>query len=99
VKERIGHIHAFRHDSEQAEPEWWDIRRAACYLGMSVAFLRKRVRLREVPFVRVGTKALRFRQADLDAWLNASSDCATARLGPFEPEEKWKQGSPEIDGR
>jgi len=53
--------------------EWWDIRKAAAYLGVSVAFLRKAVRLRRVPFVRVGSKVLRFRRSDLDRWLDVNS--------------------------
>jgi excisionase family DNA binding protein len=52
--------------------EWWDIRKAAAHLGMSVAFLRKAVRLRKVPFARAGTKSLRFRRSDLDCWLEAN---------------------------
>ena len=56
----------------QSDAGWWDIRKAASYLGVSVAFLRKAVRLRKVPFGRVGSKALRFRRADLDRWAEAS---------------------------
>lgn len=52
--------------------EWWDIKKAAAYLGMSVAFLRKAVRLRRVPFARVGSKSLRFRRTDLDHWIEAT---------------------------
>jgi excisionase family DNA binding protein len=52
--------------------EWWDIKKAAAYLGMSVAFLRKAVRLRKVPFARAGSKSLRFRRSDLDCWLEAN---------------------------
>ena len=55
---------------------WWTIDEAAGYLNMSVAFLRKRVRQRSIPFRRVGSKALRFRQQDLDAWLEASNSGA-----------------------
>jgi len=54
--------------------QWWNIRRAAIYLDMSVAFLRKAVRQKRVPFVRAGSKALRFRKEDLDAWL-VSNGC------------------------
>jgi excisionase family DNA binding protein len=52
--------------------EWWNIKQAASHLGISVAFLRKAVRLRQVPFARVGTKTLRFRRSDLDRWLEAN---------------------------
>ena len=51
---------------------WCDIKAAAKHLGMSVAFLRKAVRLKHIPFARAGTKALRFRRADLDHWLEAN---------------------------
>jgi len=54
-----------------ADAHWCDIRAAAAHLGVSVAFLRKAVRLRKVPFARAGTKALRFRRSDLDRWLEA----------------------------
>jgi excisionase family DNA binding protein len=53
------------------EEGWWDIRRAAEYLGMSTAFVRKCVQQRTIPFVRMGNKTLRFRKAALDAWAEA----------------------------
>jgi excisionase family DNA binding protein len=52
--------------------QWWNIKRAALYLDMSVAFLRKGVRQKRIPFVRAGSKALRFRKEDLDAWLESN---------------------------
>lgn len=52
--------------------EWWNIKKAAVYLGVSVAFLRKAVRLRRVPFARVGSKVVRFRRVELDRWLQHS---------------------------
>jgi len=55
------------------EQALWNIKEAAKYLSMSVAYLRKQVRLRAVPFLRVGGKAIRFRRIDLDHWLEASS--------------------------
>ena len=58
------------HDSIGSD--WCNIKAAAAHLGMSVAFLRKAVRLRKVPFARAGTKALRFRRSDLDRWLEAN---------------------------
>jgi excisionase family DNA binding protein len=48
---------------------WWNVRQAARYLGMSEAFIRKFVRLRQIPFIRVGTKSVRFSKAHLDEWL------------------------------
>lgn len=53
--------------------EWCNIKAAAAHLGVSVAFLRKAVRLRKVPFARAGSKVLRFRRSDLDRWLEANS--------------------------
>lgn len=57
---------------------WWDIRRSAEHLGVSVAFLRKAVRNRQVPFARAGSKALRFKRDDLDRWMwsNGSGESA-----------------------
>jgi excisionase family DNA binding protein len=52
---------------------WMNIAEAALYLNMSVAFLRKCVRNRTVPFARVGTKTLRFRRSEIDRWAEASS--------------------------
>ena len=58
--------------SEPSNQDWCDIKKAAAYMGMSVAFLRKAVRLRKVPFGRVGSKSLRFRRSDLDHWLESN---------------------------
>jgi excisionase family DNA binding protein len=56
----------------QTDNRWLTISEAARYIGMSVAFLRKAVRLRSVPHTRVGAKALRFDREALDAWLLAN---------------------------
>ena len=50
---------------------WVNIREAAAHLGMSTAFLRKRVRQGTIPFTRLGNKSLRFRKSDLDRWAEA----------------------------
>lgn len=43
---------------------------AACRLGVSKAFLeRDRWAGARIPFVRVGTRAIRYRQSDLDAFI------------------------------
>jgi len=55
----------------QIDRKWLTISEAADYIGMSVGFLRKAVRLRSVPHTRVGTKALRFDRDALDEWLAA----------------------------
>jgi excisionase family DNA binding protein len=46
---------------------------ASRYLKMSVGFLRKAVRRKQIPFARVGSKLLRFRREELDQWLDANS--------------------------
>lgn len=44
---------------------------AARYLGVSSAFLeRDRWAGARIPFIKVGTRAVRYRQADLDAYLD-----------------------------
>lgn len=55
------------------ENKWLTIREAANYIGMSVGFLRKAVRLQRVPHTRIGSKALRFDRDALDAWVTAQS--------------------------
>ena len=57
----------------EAEKKWLTIREAASYIGMSVGFLRKAVRLQRVPHTRIGSKALRFDRDALDQWLAAQS--------------------------
>jgi excisionase family DNA binding protein len=59
--------------NERADRKWLTIREAATYIGMSVGFLRKAVRLRTVPHTRIGSKALRFDRDALDQWLAAQS--------------------------
>ena len=45
---------------------------AASYLGISKAFLeRDRWRRQTVPFVRIGTRSVRYRQSDLNDIINA----------------------------
>ncbi len=58
---------------ERNHVAWWDIRKAAEHLGVSVAFLRKAVRFKKVPYARAGSKALRFRRDDLDRWMEQNS--------------------------
>ena len=61
-----------QHIAEAIEP-WWDIRIAARYLSVSVAFVRKAVRQKRIPFARAGSKNLRFRKSELDEWMKANS--------------------------
>ena len=55
-----------------ALPEWLTIQQTARYLNVSVPFIRNRVRLRSIPFVRIGNKVLRFRKDALDRWLGSN---------------------------
>ena len=67
--------------------DWGNIKQAALYLGVSIAFLRKAVRLRSVPFARVGSKVIRFRRSDLDRWLETTTfgaEAIQAREGAVE---------------
>jgi excisionase family DNA binding protein len=62
---------------QQLSDGLWDIKSAARYIGMSVAFMRKAVRQKRVPFTRIGNKALRFSKNNLDAWVAAQSSGAS----------------------
>jgi len=57
----------------QTDKKWLTITETAQYIGMSVGFLRKAVRLQRVPHTRIGSKALRFDRDALDQWLAAQS--------------------------
>lgn len=46
---------------------WLTLREAARHIRTSVGFIRRH--LSEIPHTRAGGKLLRFRLADLDAWL------------------------------
>lgn len=65
-------------DGSQRE-SWCTIKQAAAHLGVSAAFLRKAVRDRKVPFARLGSKALRFRRADLDRWAEGTNAVMSVR--------------------
>ena len=58
-----------------ADKKWLSIAEAARYIGMSVGFVRKAVRLQNIPYTRIGSKTLRFDRDALDVWLLAQS-CA-----------------------
>lgn len=57
---------------ERESRKWLNIKQAAQHIGMSVAFVRKSVRNKTIPYSRVGTKALRFDRDALDEWLTAN---------------------------
>lgn len=55
---------------------------AANYIGMSKAFLeRDRWAGATIPFIKVGSRAVRYRLADLDAFLNSRVRRSTSDLG------------------
>ena len=52
---------------------------ASEYLGMSKAFLeRDRVEEARIPFIKVGSRAVRYRIADLDAFLESRVRTSTS---------------------
>jgi excisionase family DNA binding protein len=64
---------------QKAPEPLWIIDEAAQYLHVSVAYLRRAVRLNQIPFVRVGTRACRFRRRDLDSWVGRSTPAPAPR--------------------
>jgi excisionase family DNA binding protein len=55
---------------------------AAAYLGLSKAFLeRDRWAGARIPFLRVGNRAVRYRQEDLDAYLDSRVRHSTSEHG------------------
>jgi excisionase family DNA binding protein len=58
---------------ERRSTKWLNIKEAAQHIAMSVAFLRKSVRNKTIPYSRVGTKALRFDRDTLDEWVSVNS--------------------------
>ena len=59
---------------ERESKKWFNVKEAASYIGMSVGFLRKAVRLHKVPHTRIGSKSLRFDRNALDQWLATQSE-------------------------
>jgi len=55
---------------------------AAHFLGVSKAFLeRDRWAGARIPFVKVGSRAVRYRQADLDAYIEQATRSSTSDRG------------------
>jgi excisionase family DNA binding protein len=52
-------------------PTLFTLREAASYLGVTERRMRRAVERREVPFTKIG-KLVRFRQADLDKFIEAN---------------------------
>ena len=58
-----------------------DTKQAASLLGMSVAFLeRDRWAGAKIPFVKIGERAVRYRRADLDAFIADRTRRSTSDL-------------------
>lgn len=56
---------------------------AAHYLGLSKAFLeRDRWAGAKIPFIRIGVRAVRYRNADLDAYIASRVRRSTSDPGP-----------------
>lgn len=55
---------------DDARTEWWTVRDTARYLGMSESFIRKAVKLRLIPFRKIGPKSIRFSKSALKNWLD-----------------------------
>jgi len=57
---------------------------AARYLGVSKAFLeRDRWAGARIPFIKVGSRAVRYRHADLDAYIERQVRMSTSDRGAF----------------
>ncbi|MCP1674096.1 excisionase family DNA binding protein [Natronocella acetinitrilica] len=62
--------------------ELLNTRQAAAYLNMSKAFLeRDRWAGARIPFLRVGSRAVRYRRTDLDAYLEGRVRHSTSQAG------------------
>ncbi len=60
----------------------FNTKQAAEYLGMSSAFLeRDRCYLALIPFVKVGSRAVRYRISDLDNYLDSKVRLSTSDKG------------------
>lgn len=47
-----------------------DVATAATYLGLSEPALRTMIQRRQIPFVRVGARGIRFDRRQLDRWID-----------------------------
>jgi len=57
-------------------------KQAAEYIGLSMAFLeRDRWAGARIPFIKVGTRAVRYRLSDLDAYLTSQTRVSTSDQG------------------
>ena len=52
-------------------------REVATYLGLSPETVLRRYRRGELPGIRLGSNVLRFRESELEAWLEARTDRPT----------------------
>ena len=59
----------------------FNTKQAASYLSVSAAFLeRDRWAGARIPFIKVGSRAVRYRQSDLDAYIQSSLRTSTSQL-------------------
>jgi excisionase family DNA binding protein len=60
----------------------FNTQQAAKYLGVSKAFLeRDRWAGARIPFIKVGSRAVRYRQHDLDSYIDLQTRCSTSDRG------------------
>lgn len=57
--------------ASQPTADLLDVPAAAAYLSQTVPWIRRRIYLREIPFHKLGA-TVRFRRADLDAYIDAN---------------------------
>jgi excisionase family DNA binding protein len=76
--------------STPARAELWGVDDLAAHLGVTRHFVYRLTKQRRIRFVRVG-KTVRFRPADVEAWLEAEAVPATG-LSPVAP--RVRRGRP-----
>jgi excisionase family DNA binding protein len=56
-----------------AAPRLLTVDEVATYLGMTPYAVRDRVKQRQIPFVRIGERSIRFDRKKIDAWIDAQA--------------------------
>ena len=60
-------------------------KQAAAYLGVSPSFLEKdRWRGARIPFVRISSRAIKYRREDLDAYIEGQVSLSTSEYSGFQ---------------
>ncbi len=66
------------HSSQRPRRPLMNVREAAKYLSLSEDALRSMVQRRQIPFIKMGDRRIRFDPDELDRWLDAQ------RVGPLQ---------------